>query len=270
MGKWIVVASAALFVGVILGSQSAKAQQQQINEQLRDIEKLISRQRQFIEDRYSRQIGELEESAQAAGLREFRYPHRMLWEQFMKMLNQTPTENRYFLTPGFLEHETAELRYAMMDSYSIYSFGMLLLDENARKIAADMESNTNYSFLMRTRARKVLTVMDELQSKLLRLQRQRQYQLAQLQQKEKALKQDMCGGQRAVNAPLKTPERGVVGAIAYDEKMRLAIVDGEIVREAETIDDVKIVKIYSDRVEFEKNGQRWTQQLGQIQKTLWK
>jgi len=264
MQNQIVLMSAAVLMGVIWAGRTAKAQQQQ------DVEKLIARQRQLVQDRYEQEIGELEKSAQAAALKEFRYPRRILWEQFLKMLNQMPMENRYFLKSGFLEHKTHELRYAMMDSYSIYSLGTLLVDENARKIVAGLESNSNYSFLMRTQACKVLAVMDGLQSKLLGIERQRQYQLAQLEQTEKALRQDLCDSRDAVKTPLKTPERGVVGAIAYDLKGSFAMVDGQIVRQAETIDNVRIVKIYPDAVEFEKNGERWTQQLGQVQETFWK
>jgi hypothetical protein len=41
-----------------------------------------------------------------------------------------------------------------------------------------------------------------------------------------------------------------------------ALIGTQAVREGDSIDGVTIVKIYRDRVEFEKNGKRWTQGLG--------
>ncbi|GAI29692.1 unnamed protein product, partial [marine sediment metagenome] len=37
--------------------------------------------------------------------------------------------------------------------------------------------------------------------------------------------------------------------------------DGKIVHEQDTINGVKVIKIYEDKVEFEKAGERWTQQV---------
>lgn len=41
----------------------------------------------------------------------------------------------------------------------------------------------------------------------------------------------------------------------------LAIVDGEIAKEGDTINGTKVVKIHRDEVEFEKDGEKWTQQV---------
>ena len=48
--------------------------------------------------------------------------------------------------------------------------------------------------------------------------------------------------------------------ILYSEDNSSAMVGNKIVKEGDIIDGVKVVKINKDTVEFEKDGQRWTQQ----------
>ena len=50
-----------------------------------------------------------------------------------------------------------------------------------------------------------------------------------------------------------------ITGILYSEDNPSAIVGGAIVREGDMIDDVKVVKIRKNIVEFEKNGEKWTQ-----------
>jgi len=49
--------------------------------------------------------------------------------------------------------------------------------------------------------------------------------------------------------------------ILYAEGSSSAVVDGKIVHEEDTINGVKIIKIHKDKVEFERAGKRWTQQV---------
>jgi hypothetical protein len=56
-----------------------------------------------------------------------------------------------------------------------------------------------------------------------------------------------------------TTTRGLITGIMCTEEYSSAIIDGEIVREGDTIHGVKVVKIYKDKVEFEKGSKRWAQ-----------
>ncbi len=49
--------------------------------------------------------------------------------------------------------------------------------------------------------------------------------------------------------------------ILYSEDNPSASVNGKIVKEGSVIDGIKVVKINKDSVEFEKNGEKWTQRL---------
>jgi hypothetical protein len=53
---------------------------------------------------------------------------------------------------------------------------------------------------------------------------------------------------------LLTANRGMVSGIMYNAEKPCAIVYGEVVDEGDTINGYKVVKIYRDRVELEKDG----------------
>ncbi len=56
-----------------------------------------------------------------------------------------------------------------------------------------------------------------------------------------------------------TPVYRLVTAIIYSEDKPSAVIGNQIVHEGDTLRGINVVKIYKDKVEFEKNGKRWTQ-----------
>ena len=94
-----------------------------------------------------------------------------------------------------------------------------------------------------------------------RLQGRKLYKLAMLEEKL-----------REGYVPVAIPETPVlVRGILYSETKASAILGDKrrIVYEEDTIQGVTIVKIHKDKVEFVKNGQRWTQRVGQTPKAHW-
>ena len=55
----------------------------------------------------------------------------------------------------------------------------------------------------------------------------------------------------------------VKGVVFYENK-GAALIAGEVVRENDVVMGVKVVKILPDYVEFEKQGNQWKQQVGQM------
>ncbi|MFH1371917.1 MAG: trypsin-like peptidase domain-containing protein [Planctomycetota bacterium] len=60
---------------------------------------------------------------------------------------------------------------------------------------------------------------------------------------------------------------GIVTAIMHVDGTPLAVIDGVILREGQSIRQVKVVKINSDSVEFEYDGTRWSQQVNKPRTT---
>ena len=64
---------------------------------------------------------------------------------------------------------------------------------------------------------------------------------------------------------------GLVKSIVYSENMPSTLISGHnsVLHEENTIHGVKIVKIHKDKVEFTKNGQRWSQKVGETPSPEW-
>jgi len=58
-----------------------------------------------------------------------------------------------------------------------------------------------------------------------------------------------------------TPMYRLVTGILYSEDEPSAVIGNRIVHEGDAFHGINIVKIYKDKVEFEKNGSRWTQSI---------
>jgi hypothetical protein len=71
------------------------------------------------------------------------------------------------------------------------------------------------------------------------------------------------------SATTTTTTRGLITGIMCTEEHSSAVIDGEIVREGDTIHGVKVVKIYKDRVEFEKGSKRWAQHPQEQPTNVW-
>ncbi|MHC4426796.1 MAG: hypothetical protein ACYSYV_11975, partial [Planctomycetota bacterium] len=68
----------------------------------------------------------------------------------------------------------------------------------------------------------------------------------------------------------RIPPRGLVTGIARSDDRSSAIIGTQIVREGQSIHGIKVVKIHKDKVEFEKNGKRWTQGLNEAPGPEWR
>jgi len=78
-------------------------------------------------------------------------------------------------------------------------------------------------------------------------------------------------GQRApaAAAPVKARE-GTVKGIFYTEDNPSAVIGDKIVHEGDVISGVKVLKIQTNRIEFEKNGSRWSQQVQEKPSPKWR
>ena len=74
----------------------------------------------------------------------------------------------------------------------------------------------------------------------------------------------------AASPATKTPPKGLVTGIVRSGDSASAVVGTQIVREGDTLDGVTVVKIHDDRVEFQKDGARWTQKLNEPPGPQWR
>lgn len=79
----------------------------------------------------------------------------------------------------------------------------------------------------------------------------------------------MVSYHRCTTTTRELPRHGVITGIIYAEEKPSVAINSKIIHEAETIDGVKVVKIYRDRVKFEENKNKWTQRVQQRPNHTW-
>ncbi|MBN2315688.1 MAG: hypothetical protein JXM79_17300 [Sedimentisphaerales bacterium] len=259
-------------------------------ERLKNIEEQASKELQQIEAWYADSLIELRRLAERKA-KQLKLDHRALWAEFIKMKEQTPQFDTYFkmndqlpnaqgyfmnTTLIFLRDvETFELRAALADSYFLGAVADLLMDSHFCKLLANLANGSAYnpqSLPIRHQARTLLHLANDFQSKLEALQHRRSVRLAAVERRTQLLKEDVFRITREIKIAPETVNEGVVSAIMYSRNSPLCMVDGidKILREGDSIGNIVIVKIHPDHVQFAKEEQKWTQQVGKAASNFWK
>ncbi len=68
-------------------------------------------------------------------------------------------------------------------------------------------------------------------------------------------------------ADRETPP-GFITGILYSDRPSV-LIGSEILHEGDTVQGVKVVKVNKGEIEFEKNGNRWTQKAGETLRNYW-
>ncbi|HUV63077.1 MAG TPA: hypothetical protein VMW24_04210 [Sedimentisphaerales bacterium] len=76
-------------------------------------------------------------------------------------------------------------------------------------------------------------------------------------------------GSRGASSTTGSTMNRVISGIVSSEDRFCALIGTAVVSEGDTIGGVKVVKIYKDKVEFEKDGKRWTQRLNEPPSPEW-
>jgi len=257
-------------------------------ERLVNIEEQVSLKYQQIEDWYSRSLTDLRQLALRKA-KQIKLSDRALWVEYAKMSEQTPQFDTYFKMNNYIPNaygyfmntttiflrdvETYKLRDAFSESFFLSSTADLLLDTGFRKCLIDLANGSAYnpqSLSIRREARKLLHLANEFASKLTNLNNRKKVKLNALEQWEKYLRADVL---RVMSEIQAEPEKinGIVSAIIYNEKTPLCMINGsdKIFKPGDRAGSITIRNIYTDRVEFTKDGQRWTQEIGEPANAAW-
>ncbi|MFC1739152.1 hypothetical protein ACFL1G_08900 [Planctomycetota bacterium] len=57
----------------------------------------------------------------------------------------------------------------------------------------------------------------------------------------------------------KSPQKGVITGILFNEVKPVALIDNQLVHEGDTIGSIKVIQIGPKKILFEKKGKRWMQ-----------
>ena len=65
------------------------------------------------------------------------------------------------------------------------------------------------------------------------------------------------------------PRPGTVTGILYTAESPSAVIDGQVVKEGDTIHGVKVIKTHKAEVEFRKDRKVWKQRVGRRPNSAW-
>lgn len=116
----------------------------------------------------------------------------------------------------------------------------------------------------------------ELQTQLAEMNRLRgtneelKKEIAEKEQIEHDLRKQLRMSSRFIK-PGEKPEitYGLISSILYSGVDTIAVIDGEIMREGDTLYGIRIVKILRNEIEFAKDRRRWSQRLGESPPEIW-
>ncbi len=203
-------------------------------QQLEEIEKYISQQRQSIEDFYAGKLIELQ-------LRE---------EEEIRLLEAAEKGNFASLAA---QARIAETVLGVEEEHKPKGSFEDTIDKSPRRFAAAQN-------LIAEKKNAIFAAYD---TEIAKLEIQKRYALTvRLPELEKKLKESITAAKPAVT-------NGLVTGIVYCEAEPAAIIDGQVVHQKNAIHNVNVTKIAESTVEFEKNGQRWSQKVAETPNALW-
>jgi hypothetical protein len=235
-----------MFIAVAMlsgGANAAAGKKQNQQEQLEEIEKYISQQRQKIEDSY---IG------QSADLR-LRVEGEIRLLEVVKQAIYAPLDAQAEVAETVLQINNREV---------------LLINGHENAPYDHFEGTTDTS---PQRFAVVLSQISEVKNDILAkyefgaisLEKQKRYALSVgLPELEGKLKENVL-------AAKPKPTHGVITGIVYAEEDPSAIIDGQIVHEGDRIHNVTVVKIHRDKIEFEKKNKKWKQTVQETPGAFW-
>ncbi len=65
-------------------------------------------------------------------------------------------------------------------------------------------------------------------------------------------------------------QKGIITGILYVDEDSTILIDGQILRNGDTLYGVKVIKIYRKKVKFDKNGTQWEQRIRERPNPAWK
>lgn len=239
-------------------SEIEEKRQKELNDieqkQLNDIDKVFNEKRQRLESDYNRAFVQLEHNTRAA-LINLDASQNAAYAKFQQNLKNTISESRGYATM------TA---YVWNDNY-VSGEGNF---SSTTRTSVEGNPAKDYEIKNTQIARGKTGTLGDYQQNFIGLQNGRQYALSMLAEERKKEIDSLMANVNSAKKP-RQQFLGVVVGIIFSENKSSATVGDLIVHDGNTIHGVKVVKIYKDRIEFEKNGKSWTQQIGDSPNPAW-
>lgn len=227
--------------------------------ELNDIDKIFNEKRQRLESDYHRAFVQLEYNTKAA-LINLDVSQNSAYTKFQQDLKNTISESQ-----GYATMNAYVWNNNYISGYGYYS--------GTTRTSVKGNPAKDYAIKNAQIAIAKTGTLEYYQQNFIRLQQNRQSDLAMLAEERERMIDSLRANINSAKKPKQQFLPLVVG-IVFSEYNPSAVVGDLIVHEGDTIQGdtfipVKVVKIYKDRIEFEKNGKNWTQQVGDSPNPAW-
>ncbi|MEN6385822.1 MAG: hypothetical protein ABFD79_11585 [Phycisphaerales bacterium] len=251
-----------IFVLLITFPCLAQIQNQQQSQHNAELEKYISRLRAEVEANAELQIIQVNQQTQAQ-IELLEFPDRQIYSNLSAQAEIAKTVlNLNNPSPWDLDNFINSTDFVM--EYELDSLDPLKASRfHQRPRSVRMAAKAFAKF-----QNEIIAMKNQIEKKrdweILNIQRQRDYAInVSIPHLEQKLKNNQLQAQTA-------PTHGLITAIMISEDKTSAVINGQIAHNNDIIDGVRINKIYSDKIEFEKNGTKWEQKVQQNPSDNWK
>ncbi len=224
-----------------------------ISKKTAEIEADFVRRKQKTEEYYAERFRTLRENAETA-LKKLDYPDKTAYAHFIEQLNDAaPASSVYTGMTGRISPDVN----ASADDFHTET-------TNTRVIG---KSSAAYELKVRQLNKAADDIISEYNLDCGHFERQKACALSDLEKEKKLALTSISYKESAKPMPPKTP--GTVTGIISSNGAPLTIVNGNVFREGQSINGVKVVKINRDSVEFENAGSHWSQKVNEPPSTNW-
>jgi len=236
--------------------QNAISNTSTTSKQTEAIEAEFERKKQEIEEYYADQFRQLQQKVEIT-LKEYDATDRAAYASFIERLKDTVS-----ITSGSVSTSGYVSPYGHISAHGYY--------DGTTYTQAAGNPSLEYKYQVQRTNEAIKKLMGEYELDFEHLQRQKACALSDLEKEKK--KAIVAASYQEINSSIhkSTPiSQGTVTGILFSEETPLTVINGEVFREGQTINGVKVIKIYPDYVDFEKSGSRWSQRVNEPPSTNW-
>ena len=226
-----------------------------VSEQIEAIEAEFEGKKQKVEEYYTNQFLRLRENVEIS-LKKLDIADKSAYAHFIEQLNNTTSES---------------IGYTSVTGH-ISPYGTVSADGlhiGTTKTRVDGKPASDYELKVRELNKSANGLISEYKMDFEHLQRQKEYQLSVLEKEKKLAIEAVYNYASRSAQPIIPRAKGTVTGILYSKEDPSVVIDGEVLREGQSIRGVKVIKTNRDSVEFEYAGANWSQKVNDPPSTNW-
>ena len=226
------------------------------SEKMKAIEDDFERRKRNIEDYYTNEFRRLRENVEIA-LKRLDFADKTAYAHFIEQLNNTTSKSTGYTSVTGRISPYGNISADAWHTGTTYTrvegnpaSGYELKSQQLRKVAND--------------------IISEYWLDCDHFQRRKACDLSDLEKEKKQA--IIAASYQNINASVQKSipiPKGTVTGILFGEGTALTVINGEVLKEGQSIGGVKVVKINQDSVEFEKSGVRWSQRVNEPVSANW-